>query len=399
MRSILENIADKPLRRIVGLMSGTSVDGIDAAFVEIEGRSPIKVKLCAFINQPFPSEIRECIFSLFDTQNATVDRVGEMNVLLGELFAEASLAVIKKAGHKPGEVDLIGSHGQTIYHSPDYVKRFGREIHYTVQIGEGAVIAERTGIPCISDFRVADMAAGGMGAPLVPFTEYLLYRNSAKSILLQNIGGIGNMTVLPAGCGPADVFAFDTGPGNMIIDALVQRLYTGKLRMDVGGSIARNGRIDSGLLALMKNEPYFQRRPPKTTGRELFGDIYLTRVLLPYIEQKHVKREDAVATATYFTAWSIADAYHHFVQCRCQADQMIVGGGGSYNAELMRYLYNEMSVFGIETSTQEDYGLHSDAKEAIAFAILADCTAAGIANTLPRVTGARHPAVTGKVSL
>ena len=212
----------KEVRHVVGMMSGTSVDGVDAALVEISGTdSEPKVKLLAFENKPYPPQVREKIFSLFTPANATVDKVGYMNFLLGEIYAKSALSVIEKAGMKPEEIDVIGSHGQTIWHAPIPESPDGIPVAYTVQIGEGSVIAERTGILTVSDFRVADMAAGGQGAPLVPFSEYLLYRREKETILLQNIGGIGNMTVMPAGAKPRDVFAFDTGPGNMIIDAVI----------------------------------------------------------------------------------------------------------------------------------------------------------------------------------
>lgn len=395
---MFENIVSKPVRRAIGLMSGTSVDGIDAALVEISGTENLEVKLIAFENIPYPSDVRDKIFELFNPQTSKVDKIGFMNFLLGELFARAALSVIEKAGLKPSDIDIIGSHGQTIYHHPQVQSLHGYPIHYTVQIGEGAVISARTGIPCVSDFRVADMAVGGEGAPLVPFTEYLLYRSQTKSILLQNLGGIGNITVIPAGCDASGVFAFDTGPGNMVIDGLVTRLYDGRLTMDRGGEIARAGKINQDLLNLLIQDDYFSVQPPKSTGRENFGSGYVNRIA-EFMELNKVSNEDAVATVTYLTAWSIKDAYKRFIKDRCKADTMIIGGGGSYNPTLLKFISDEMKLMGVETLTQEQIGHNSDAKEAVAFAILADCTISGKVNVLPNVTGAKRPVVLGKISL
>jgi len=386
-------------RYVVGLMSGTSVDGIDAAVIQISGRpdeSP-QVKLIAFENMAYPAAVRDDIFTLFDPIQATIDRVGKMNVLLGELFAEAALTVIARAGLTPSEVAVIGSHGQTIYHAPDMERMHGYDVHFTVQIGEGSVIAARTGIPCVSDFRPADMAVGGQGAPLVPFTEYLLYLETHRTMLLQNIGGIGNITIIPANCSPEQVYAFDTGPGNMLIDGVVQRLYPGQLTMDTGGAIARTGSIDEGFLHMMQQEAYYTLPLPKSTGRERFGSSYIDR-LLRYAEEHDIPSENIVATVTKLTAWSIGDAYQRYIRDSYPADAMLVGGGGSYNPVLMAFIREEMEPMGVQVLTQEQVGLSSDAKEAIAFALLADYTLARQPNNLPVVTGAKRAVVMGKIS-
>lgn len=390
---------DKPVRRIVGMMSGTSVDGVDAALVEVRGTGDrCQVKLLAFENRPYPETVREEIFTLFQPEQATVDRVGRMNVLLGELYARSARSVVEGAGLRLEDVDLIGSHGQTIWHSPQTVWEEGFPIHYTVQIGEGAVIAARTGVPTVSDFRVADMAVGGQGAPLVPFTEYLLYRREEETILLQNIGGIGNMTVLPAGAGPEEVYAFDTGPGNMIIDAAVSALTGGEQTYDVDGAMAAAGRVNADLLAWLQQEPYYSRPLPKTTGREEFGTQYTERVL-ERGRELGLSSQDIVATVTDLTAWSIADAYGRYVQPRYRASRLVVGGGGSYNPTLLAFLSRRLGEYGVAVQTQEDLGWSSDAKEAVAFAVLADRCAMGEANSLPGVTGAEWAAVMGKISL
>lgn len=388
----------KEVRHVVGMMSGTSVDGVDAALVEISGTdSEPKVKLLAFENKPYPPQVREKIFSLFTPANATVDKVGYMNFLLGEIYAKSALSVIEKAGMKPEEIDVIGSHGQTIWHAPIPESPDGIPVAYTVQIGEGSVIAERTGILTVSDFRVADMAAGGQGAPLVPFSEYLLYRREKETILLQNIGGIGNMTVMPAGAKPRDVFAFDTGPGNMIIDAVISAVTGGEKTYDAGGETAAKGRVCNALLNILKEEPYYRQPLPKTTGREHFGVQY-TEKILSWWKENPIPVEDLLATVTDLTAYSIADAYERYVLPKYRASEIIVGGGGSYNATLLRFMKERFALHGVAVRTQEDLGLSSDAKEAVAFALMADCCMRGKANTLPSVTGAEHPAVMGKIS-
>lgn len=396
---MLQEIREKPVRRIVGMMSGTSVDGIDAALVEISGtcRQP-EVKLLAFENYPYPEKVRERIFELFQSETSTVDKIGYMNFLLGELYARSALSVIKKAGLHPEEVDLIGSHGQTIWHRPEVCEEDGYPIRYTVQIGEGAVIAERTGIVTVSDFRVADMAMGGQGAPLVPFSEYFLYRRKEETILLQNIGGIGNMTVLPAGAGPEDVSAFDTGPGNMLIDAVMTELTGGRQTYDEGGALGAKGQVNAELLAWLQRDLYYSQPLPKTTGREHFGTQYAAEIL-SRARQKNLSAADLVATVTDLTAWSMADAYQRYVLPRWKALELIVGGGGSYNKTLLNFLSKRFLTYGVTVKTQEDLGWSSDAKEAVAFALLADRCIAERVNTLPRVTGAEKAVVMGKISL
>ncbi len=394
-------------RRVVGMMSGTSVDGIDAALVEISG--PVDhpaVKLLAFADTPFPPAVRERIFQLFDPAQATADRVGQMQFLLGTLYAQAALDVIEKAGLTPAEVDLIGSHGQTIWHAPnpagpqDWAADLwpdGRPLGYTVQIGDGAVIAQRTGIPTVSDFRVADVAVGGQGAPLVPYTEYLLYRRQDETVLLQNIGGIGNITVLPAGGGPESVYAFDTGPGNMLIDGVMREVSGGELSRDEGGQCASRGRLRADLLSRLQEDPYYAQQPPKSTGREHFGRQYVEQIMT-LRARLCVSDPDLLATVTDLTAWSIADAYRRFVAPTHPAKELVVSGGGSYNRTLLARLRERMEPYGVAVHTQEDLGLNSDAKEAVAFALLADCCVHGRPGNLPGVTGAERPVVMGKIS-
>lgn len=396
---MLEEIRNKPLRRVVGLMSGTSVDGIDAALVEIGGSDQApEVRLLAFEDRPWPEGVREQIFPLFRPETATVDKIGYMNFLMGEIYAQAVVSVVEKAGLTLADIDLIGSHGQTIWHAPEPCDKDGFPVVFTVQIGEGSVIAARTGVPTVSDFRVADLAVGGQGAPLVPFSEYLLYRRSGKTILLQNIGGIGNMTVLPGDEGPEAVYAFDTGPGNMIIDAVVSALTGGEKTYDAGGAMAAQGKVDQNLLAVLQQDPYYTMPLPKTTGRERFGLQYVGKIL-DYGREHSLSDADLLATVTDLTAWSITDAYGRYVLPRRQATELVVGGGGSFNATLLGFLRERFAPYGVKVLTQEDLGWSSDAKEAVAFAIMADRCVREKPNVLPSVTGAKAAAIMGKVSL
>ena len=396
---MLEEIRSKPVRRVVGLMSGTSVDGIDAALVEIGGTDEApEVRLVAFEDRPWPEKVRRQIFPLFRPETATVDKIGYMNFLMGEIYAQSVSSVVEKAGLTLADIDLIGSHGQTIWHAPEVCGKDGFPVRFTVQIGEGSVIAARTGVPTVSDFRVADMAVGGQGAPLVPFSEYLLYRRPGETILLQNIGGIGNMTVLPGDEGPEAVYAFDTGPGNMIIDAVVSALTGGAKTYDAGGAMAAEGRVDEALLAMLQQDPYYDMPLPKTTGRELFGVQYVGKIL-DYQRAHGLSDADVLATVTDLTAWSIADGYARYVLPKRQAAELVVGGGGSYNATLLGFLRTRFAPYGVQVRTQEDLGWSSDAKEAVAFALMADCCVREKPNVLPSVTGAKAAAIMGKISL
>lgn len=372
----------------IGLMSGTSADGIDVAAVRIENKNnKICCELLAFENYAYPTEVRERIFGLFNTKSTTVDELSRMNFLLGKLYGEAALKLIEKHSIEKSFIAAIGSHGQTVYHEPT------GETSNTLQIGEGSVISRITGVPCVSDFRTADIAAGGNGAPLVPFTEYVLFSNAEKSIVLQNIGGISNSTVLKAGCTPDEIFAFDNGPGNMLIDGLMN-IYYGK-DMDEGGFIASSGTVNKCLLNKLLEEPYYKVKPPKTTGRELFGKAYCEKITRL---GSGLPKEDVIATVTALTAKVIANSYIDFIAPKCKADELVVGGGGSYNPVLMEHIKTEMAPYGVKVYTQEDKGENSDAKEAVAFALLAYHTIHGLYNNLPSATGAKHPAILGKIS-
>jgi anhydro-N-acetylmuramic acid kinase len=382
----LAAIAAKPERLVIGLMSGTSVDGIDAALVRIKGGgTDVTLRLEHFATYPFDPAVRAEIFRLFRPETSDVVSICRMNFVLGEVFAAAALQLMRDAGVQPEQVDLIGSHGQTIWHEPQPVTMAGITSRSTLQIGEPAVIAARTGVVTVADFRVRDVAAGGQGAPLVPYLDYCVLRHGQLYRAVQNIGGIGNVTYLPAGCSLEQVRAFDTGPGNMIIDALTSHFFGRPYDQD--GAIAAQGRVLPDLLAELMAHPYLAQEPPKTTGRELFG-VQFAQTLFDRGEPA-----DLVATATAFTARSIADAYRRFLG---RVDEVVVGGGGARNPVLMQMLAEALP--GVRVMTHEAVGIDSDAKEAIAFALLANDCILGLSTNVPGATGGR-PAVLGKVSV
>lgn len=376
---------------VVGLMSGTSADGIDAVVAKISGSGrALKARVLKHVHRPFPSSLRNRV--LRAALDGYVAEICELNFLLGEHFARAALAVIKAAGISRARVTAIGSHGQTMHHLPR------AKAPSTLQIGEAAVIAERTGITTVADFRVADMAAGGQGAPLVPYADWVLLTDDARPRIVQNIGGIGNLTFLPAGAHIDDVMAFDTGPGNMVIDGIVSLLTKGKRSFDEAGRWAAKGIVSHELLAEMMSHPFLKRHPPKTTGREEFGRPFIEKALLT-ARKLRLKREDLVATATAFTAETIADAYRRFAFPKLMLDgvkelQIILGGGGAKNPVLRAMLTQRL---GGEIYTHEDFGIDNSAKEALAFAILAHETLQGKPSNVPAATGARRPMVLGKV--
>lgn len=393
----LVDIGLKDEKLAVGVMSGTSADGIDTALVRIKGSGArMGVELMAYCEHPYDDGVRDAIFKLFDTKTCTVDYLCHMNFILGELFASAVLELITSQGLRPGDIDFIGSHGQTVYHIPDPRESFGYRTGSTLQLGEPAVIAERTGILTVADFRVRDMAAGGQGAPLVPYTEYILYRDAARTVGLQNIGGIANITVLPAGCTEDLVFAFDNGPGNMVIDEVVRRITRGRMKYDRDGLIAASGCVNERLLGVLLEDRYFALKPPKTTGREYFGSRYVDRIM-DYAAGEGIAGEDTVATVTALTARAIGDSCKSFVIPRYGLDRLVIGGGGSHNPTLLAMLRNFLP--GVEVLTQEDIGFNSSAKEAVAFAVLANGTLSGRCNNLPGATGARKRVVMGKINL
>jgi anhydro-N-acetylmuramic acid kinase len=397
LQRLLE-IISKGKRKVVGLMSGTSADGVDAALVEIEGCGlDTDIRLIEFDTRPFPKDVQNRIFELFSSASrnqsvasstCSVRDVCEMNFVLGDIFAQAALDVIAQAGLRTSEVDLIGSHGQTICHLPD------SSIRSTLQIGEPAVIAQRTGIVTVGDFRVADVAAGGQGAPLVPYVDFLLFRDSEKSRAIQNIGGISNVTVLPAGGNMEDILAFDTGPGNMVIDETVRIVTDAQRDYDHNGAMASKGVPSSNLLRELLSHPFLRSPPPKTTGREEFG-THFARELVDKARKSGISDVDLIATVTAYTAECIYQNYEQFILPEYDISEILVSGGGLHNVKLMDLLrakFNSVSVRSVE-----DFGLVSDAKEAVAFAVLANETVNGNPGNVPGATGAKYPVVLGKI--
>jgi len=381
---------------VAGVMSGTSADGINVALVRLEGRSPKRFELLGHAEYPYPQKVRAAVLAAMNASRASVADLSRLNFLLGDLYSEAVLATKQQFRVK---VDLVGCHGQTLYHQGEPQRFLGRKLAATWQTGEAAMIAAKVGAPVVSDFRPADMAAGGKGAPLVPFLDYVLFRDAHAGRIAQNIGGIANLTAIPAGAAASDVVAFDTGPGNMVIDAVTEKLFSQPF--DRGGKIAAAGKVSDKVVNETLQHSFFRRKPPKTTGREEFGQEFVREFLRSC---KARRKEDVVATATALTAKSIADAVRRFVlknsgpSPRQAFDEMIVSGGGAKNPTLMAMLTRELTPLGLRLRFSDEFGLPSAAKEAVAFAVLAHETWHRRASNVPSATGAKRAAVLGKIS-
>ncbi len=414
---------------ILGLMSGTSADGIEAVLVRVSGAPPHQnSKLLNHATLPIPKPIRAKILQIAEGTSVTAAEISQLNFRLGHLFAEAALSACKQFHISPKRLDLIASHGQTIFHqgpSGSFSPLAARHsplspVPSTLQIGEASLIAARTGITTIGDFRPADMAAGGQGAPLVPFADYLLYRHEKIGRVSLNLGGIANVTVIPARAKPHDLFAFDTGPANILIDALVSHFTKGRQRFDRNALLARRGHVNNALIYRLMKDPYLRLRPPKSTGREHFGARFV-KDLLNFARKHEIRSADILYTVTYFTAESVVDALRRFVLPKHKISQLIVSGGGARNPLLMAQLrallqitslsqpaFSRHSRFGratrhfsnhsIEVIPSTDLGVPTEAKEAYAFALLAYETFHHRPSNLPSATGARRPAILGKIS-
>lgn len=374
-------------------MSGTSVDGIDVALVDIQGKAPkALIQPLAFKTFPYPSQIRRELLSLSRQTALSLERLVRLDFALGELFAQAALRLLKEARVSPKKVELIGSHGQTICHSPNR-RRGLLGGGGTLQIGEPSVIAERTGIPTIADFRRRDIAAGGKGAPLASFLHWALCADAKKDTIVLNVGGIANVTFIPKGAPLSRVVAFDTGPGNMVIDSLVRHFSRGRFRFDPQGTWAKRGRVHEPLLRSLMSHRYFYRRPPKTAGREEFGWDRV-KGFLEDPRWRALSRYDWVATTTAWTVYSVENQIRSYIPKGFEADRMIVGGGGSRNPTLMKGLQKRFPK--IKVASFESIGWDSDAIEAIAFALLAYEAYHGRSNHLPQGTGAARSCILGK---
>ncbi len=372
-------------------MSGTSLDGIDVAIVDITGSGfKAKINVLTSHSVPYPRQIREALLAISNTSAFTGD-ISRLNFLLGELYAEALEETAERGEIPLSTIKLIGCHGQTIFHEGQGAQYLGKKVASTFQIGESSVISERTGIDVISNFRERDVAAGGKGAPLVPYLDYMLIRHRGRGRVAINIGGVANLTAIPPNTSTDRVIAFDTGPGNMIIDQLVTRITAGGQTYDRDGVIAASGEIDPKLLAKLLRDKYFRAKPPKTAGREQYGAEYVSKLL-----DTELSSEDLIATATALTAESIALGVRNFVLTEMRVDEVFVSGGGAHNPTLMKMLRKAMDPIPVKETTE--VGLDVDAKEAIAFAVMAYETAHCRPSNVPMATGAKRSVVLGKVT-
>lgn len=386
---------------VAGVMSGTSADGVDIAICRVSPgaeRVP-RVKVLAHHAMAYPTKLRAAVLAAMDATNTSTAEMARLNWRLGEVYAEAVETAARNAGLKP---QLIACHGQTIYHQGSATKYLGVPVRCTWQTGEAAVIAERMRVPVVSDFRAADMAAGGQAAPLVPMFDFCVFRHAKRSRLLLNLGGIANVTVLPAACRAEDVVAFDTGPANMVIDACMERLF-GR-GFDRNGTIAAQGRVLESVLAKLLRMRYFSAPPPKSCGREEYGEAFVSRFIAA-CERNSARKEDVIATATALTAATIADAFVRFCNPLLEKlaprakVELIAAGGGVRNSTLIRMLSESLRPQGVRVRSIEETGLNPGAKEAAAFALLGWLTWHGMPGNLPSATGAKRPVVLGKVTL
>ncbi len=389
---------------VIGLMSGTSLDGVDAALVRIATDADHAVASVSLVQHsyiPYSSAMRALVASLCSPDTARIDDLTYMHYGLSEWYAEAVRLVIEESGLAPEEIDAICMHGQTVWHAPE-PRSFpgptgGILVKGTLQLGSSAILRERTGLPVIADLRAADMAAGGEGAPLAPYIDAILFGSKTEGRIVQNIGGIGNATVLPAEARAADILAFDTGPGNMLMDAVVSAGTGGREGYDPEGSYGAKGKVSEAVVKRLMLDPYFARKPPKSTGREVYGAAFAAA----FIEETTaagLSFEDRVATATAFTAGTIAAAYTDFILPKTRVASVLVAGGGALNPTLIRMIGERLPA-GIRVTTTSEFGVPDQAREAIAFAVMGHESLMGRPGNLPAVTGARSPVVLGCITL
>ncbi|MDR9748282.1 anhydro-N-acetylmuramic acid kinase [Paenibacillus taichungensis] len=390
---------------IIGLMSGTSLDGTDAALVRIltdDSGALQKIDLVDFVCVPYSNELREVLIRLCSPETARVDELTAAHFGVSEWYAHSVRELIRSSGFPSGQVDAISMHGQTVWHSPvssAFPGPAGESLPVvsTLQIGESAVVRERTGLPVIGNLRARDMAAGGEGAPLTPYADALMFRSPEEGRLVQNIGGIGNVSVLPSASSNEGISAFDTGPGNMVMDAIVRQATGGRQHYDPNGSIAAQGKFDQDLVDLCLDDTYFKRLPPKSTGREVYGAAYAAH-LMERAAARSLSLEDTLATATCLTAETIVRAVKDFILPKVHISAMLACGGGTSNATLMEMIRQRLPE-GIRLERTADYGIPDDAREAIGFALLGHEALMGRTNTLPAVTGAKHAVISGNLTL
>lgn len=376
-------------------MSGTSLDGVDAVLLEVTGNgTTTKLRQIDFLAYPFPEGLKDLVLKNSAKETSNVEDICRLNFLIPMIYADAIKALCNKNSFPLENLDLIGSHGQTIHHLPEKHEMFGYEVRSTLQIADPAVIAKLTGVITVGDFRTGDVAFDGQGAPLVPYFDYLLMYSDEHNRALLNVGGISNFTILKKGAKPVEIRAFDTGPGNMMIDILSRR-FLGK-EYDEDGKTALKGKVNAGLLeALKKKDTYIEKAPPKSTGRELYGEAFLKDLLEKYTD---VPPEDWISTITNFTAYAIYRNYEKFIRGKIEIDELIISGGGARNLALVKFLKDYFTE-KVRVMNIEELGISSDAKEAICFAVLANETISGNPSNLPSVTGASKETVLGKICL
>ena len=391
----LVRLHQQSARRVVGLMSGTSLDGVDAVLARLDGTgAALSVEQEAFVHRPYPPALRRLLERNSAPASSSVQALTRLNVRLADVYADAVDAVLDAAGTTRDAIDLVGSHGQTVQHLPEPADCADETVRATLQLGCPSTLANRLGVPVVGDFRPADLAQGGQGAPLVPYFDYVTCTADDEDRGLLNLGGIANLTVLPAAGAPTDVRAFDTGPANMVIDALAARLFDAPY--DPNGRHAATGEADHDLLADLLSGDFFHREPPKSTGREAFGADYVD-TLLGAAQSRGLSAEDTMATATLLTAASVYQAYAQYVRPGQSIDALIVSGGGVHNDTLLRMLEEAFTPIPVRTTSH--YGVAPDAKEALCFAVLAHETVNGVPTNLPPVTGASARTVLGSVSV
>ncbi len=389
----LGELLDRESRVVAGLMSGTSLDGVDCAITRITGAGrAVSIEVLSFTSEPYPDGIRTLILKNSAAEGSSVRDLSQLNFRLAHVYRDAVQAACQAARLEVSDLDAVGSHGQTVFHVPEPEDCAGEPTTSTLQIGDPSVLANLLGVVTIGDFRVADMALGGQGAPLVPYLDYVLFSSDAVDRILLNIGGIANLTILPSSGAADDVLAFDTGPGNMLVDGVMQQLF-GR-RYDEGGSVASSGTVSQELLAGLLQDPYYAAAPPKSTGREKYTAAMVSGILSAG-RSAGCPDADIVATVTELTPRTIADAINRFVRGRWQPVQLIAAGGGVHNEYIMSRLANLLPE--IEVMTADSLGIDPDAKEAVCFALFAHETLNGNPTNMPSVTGASGGTVLGKI--
>ena len=393
MKKLFE-LSNKDVKYVVGLMSGTSLDGVDVALVEIKNNwIDTRINLIGFIEYPFPDGLKSLILRNSQKETSNVEDISQLNFLIPQIYYEAIETLCNQIDFDIDKIDLVGTHGQTIHHLPNSKEYLGHQVSSTLQIGDPSVLAKLTGKITVGDFRPSDVALGGQGAPLVPYFDFLLFHSNKKNRGLLNIGGISNITILNKEKGQNNVLAFDTGPGNMLIDILMKRFYDKEF--DDNGAIASSGKLNEDLLiALITKDNFIEAEPPKSTGREYYGMDFILPI---FDEFKNIANEDWLHTITKFTAYSVFRNYEKFIEEETKLDELFISGGGAKN----KFLYESLAHYfrNIEVKVIDEIGVSSDAKEAICFAVLANETISGNPSNIPRTTGASKPTILGKICL